>query len=121
MRDNQNEELLNWYKKLGKIRQKYTSFAKGELKPYKIDCNLVSYFRNSDILCAFNSSDKELYLDLPEDFHDFEILIGCEVENFKINLKPESCCIIHKKCSSLGCFVSFGKTEPTRRERRKNF
>ncbi len=103
--ESQNEELLNWYKKLGEIRQKYSSFAKGELKPYKIDCNLISYFRGDDILCVFNSSDHDVFLDLPEDFYDYEVLIGSGVENFKIYLKPESCCIIYKEHKNLTLMV----------------
>lgn len=58
---NKNQEILNWFKKIGQIRKDNFVFKNGVLKEIYCDKNCLVYSReddNSDVLLAVNLSDK---------------------------------------------------------------
>ena len=94
----ENKELLNWHKKLGKLR-KCSAFDDGEFIKLYAEGRLLSYMRDdgkAKVFCAFNLSDNEAEFDLPNGFENAEIHFDGETKNSKAYVKPMSCCIIVK-------------------------
>ena len=80
--DNQNTELLRWYKRLGEIRKGCKAFISGEFNIVYSSHNTIAYTRNCDensVLVAVNNSD------VPAD-----IYVGSEWNN-SYNFFDEKC------------------------------
>ncbi len=63
--DNQNKELLKWYKRLGQIRHGCKALAEGEFSPVFCENGVIAYTRTSseaDALVAVNNSDEEVQI-----------------------------------------------------------
>lgn len=60
--EKENQEIINWYIKLSKIRGKYANALEGDFVNYISQGNLMSYIiqgKKQKILCSFNSSKTE--------------------------------------------------------------
>lgn len=94
---NENQELLDWHKGLGYIRQTCAEFKDGNMKPIYSENNLMAYTRGDDILCVFNASRTEnKQIRLPESFKENQVVLGCATEGDTLTLEPLSCSIIKK-------------------------
>lgn len=94
---NENQELLDWHKSLGDMRKTYDTFKCANMIPFYIGDKLVSYKRGDDILCVFNASHTEnKQIELPEDFKEHKVIMGCKSKDNMLNLEPLSCSIIKK-------------------------
>lgn len=84
--DNQNEDLLNWYKRLGQIRCGLTALANGEFVPVFCENSAIAYERSakdSSILVAVNNNDEETKIfvgsqwDNSYPYFDYQCKNGC--------------------------------------------
>lgn len=84
--DNQNEDLLKWYKRLGQIRRGSTALADGEFVPVFCENSAIAYERNSkdsSILVAVNNNEEETKIfvgncwDNSYPYFDYKCINGC--------------------------------------------
>ena len=95
--DNEDMQILEFYKKLGKIRRETEAFKDGKFIPFTADTGLIAYIReseNSKVFTAVNSSDCEREITLPKEFENSKSALGETVFNGKLILKPFSYAII---------------------------
>ncbi len=98
---NENKELIDFYKLLGKIRRSNKSFAGGKFIPVYANMGHIAYIRESEdkksvLLIAVNRWCDAAYIDLPEGFENTEILMGNAPENGKLKIDSENICILKK-------------------------
>ena len=88
---NENKELLEFYKALGKARRNCKAFVSGSFVPVYSDNNLVCFIRENEKAKAFiavNRSEETREIELPNEFLNAKILIGDGIENGKLKLSP---------------------------------
>ncbi len=93
----ENMYLLEFYKKLGKIRQNCSAFKEGAFIPVFTGLGELAFIREdkmSKILIAINRFEGEVTIDIPEEFSEGEILFGNTPENQKLLLSPQGFAII---------------------------
>ncbi len=76
----ENLDLLNFYKKLGKMR-KNPAFNCGEYIPVKADAGCICYVRKNgeeQVLVAVNRQNESVWLELPEIFEGARVIFGNE-------------------------------------------
>ena len=97
--DNQNEDLLKWYKRLGQIRRGSTALADGEFVPVFCENSAIAYERNSkdsSILVAVNNNEEETKIfvgncwDNSYPYFDYKCINGC------ISLPPHRYAMLFK-------------------------
>ena len=99
---NENNELIDFYKTLGKIRRDNNCFAGGKFIPVYANMGHIVYIRESEdkrnaLLIAVNRWCDDEFIGLPEGFEDTEVLMGNAPENGKLKINSESICILKKK------------------------
>ena len=75
----QNEELLAWYRALGKVRGASDVLAKGIYKTVYCDENCVCYIRKykgHEMLVALNRGEYSAKLHLPEEYDEVQATLG---------------------------------------------
>ena len=97
--DNQNEDLLKWYKRLGQIRRGSTALSDGEFVPVFCENSAIAYERNSkdsSILVAVNNNEEETKIfvgncwDNSYPYFDYKCINGC------ISLPPHRYAMLFK-------------------------
>ncbi len=95
---NENYKLVDFYKKLGRIRSEQSAFAEGDFIPYVYNKNFISYMRknkNNCIMCMFNMNKHVYKLDLPSNIESYSLLLGdTDIINKTLFIKPESFAIL---------------------------
>ncbi len=89
--DNQNKELLKWYKRLGEIRNGFGVFVDGEFVPVYCDNSSIAYERRDDneaVLVAINNSDDEAYICVGDEWNNSYCHFDFECKNGIITLPP---------------------------------
>ena len=89
--DNQNTELLKWYKRLGEIRNGFGVFVDGEFVPVYCDNSSIAYERRDDneaVLVAINNSDDEAYICVGDEWNNSYCHFDFECKNGIITLPP---------------------------------
>ena len=89
--DNQNTELLKWYKRLGEIRNGFGVFVDGEFVPVYCDNSSIAYERrdeNEAVLVAINNSDDEAYICVGDEWNNSYCHFDFECKNGIITLPP---------------------------------
>ena len=92
--DNIDEDILNWYKMLGTLRNKYSAFSNGDYSEIYIKDGVFVYKISNDdceILIAINLSEKDRLLTFDGEL--FEHIKGEKISN-KYNLKKQNFAII---------------------------
>lgn len=87
----QNIELLRWYKRLGEIRRAYTVFEKGEFVPVYCNHKTIAYKRMDDdreLLVAVNLDDEHVDVWLGDEWNMSYTLMGNCVSNGILRLDP---------------------------------
>ncbi|MBO5068679.1 MAG: Beta-galactosidase C-terminal domain, partial [Clostridia bacterium] len=86
----EDNELIEWYKFLGGLRQNYSAFTCGEIKEICVSNGFYCYSRsddNSEVLIAVNVGEKEYCFEFGGILLD---LIKNECYKGEINIKPYS-------------------------------
>ncbi len=80
---NENEELMEHYKRLGKLRQDYPALNQGDYRPLSCEHSVYGCIRTLDdevVLALFNrDTDSSAVVDLPEGFTKVEFTTGEKV------------------------------------------
>ena len=87
----ENKEILEFYKKLGKIRRKSKAFRSGEFLTVEANGNLISYIRKnseSSAFIALNAGDQERTVTLPNEFASRRGTFGKKPKNGTVTLAP---------------------------------
>ena len=85
--DNENRELIKFYKELGRIRRENPVFKKGNFYPVSSMLGCIAYRRadeNSDIMVIVNRNEHPITYRLPEYYRNAHTLINGSVENGEI-------------------------------------
>ena len=98
---NENGELIDFYKTLGKIRRSNKCFAGGKFIPVYANMGHIAYIRESEdkenaLLIAVNRWCDVAFVDLPKDFENAIVLYGNAPENGRLKIDSESISIIKK-------------------------
>lgn len=89
--DNQNEELLKWYKHLGQIRNGAKALIDGEFVPVFCENSAIAYERvssDNSVLVAVNNNDEETKLFVGEKWNNAYPYFDFKCENGIITLPP---------------------------------
>ncbi len=95
--NNQDQELLDWYRFLGNLRSNYSAFSQGEYKEIYADNGALVYTRkdlDSEILIAVNCGNLPCRLEFAGELFDL-ISKTCSVNEYII--KPLNCAVLIKK------------------------
>lgn len=96
--DNQNEELHQWYKRLGEIRNAYSVFADGEFCPVYFKNGVVAYERrtkNNTVLTVVNVNEQVQTFNLDGWNNSYNVL-GDLPKNSVFTLNPYTCSVLYK-------------------------
>ena len=98
---NENQDLIDFYKKLGNIRRSNTCFRGGKFIPIYANMGHIAYVRESldgknALLIAANRWCDDEYIELPCGFENGEVLIGNAPEGNKLRINAENLCILKK-------------------------
>lgn len=87
--------LLEWYRRLGKLRRGCTCLRGGAFVPLSAEGEVMAYVRRGEtdsLLCAFNRSEREQSLTVPTGWHGAEPVFGSRPEKSgRLVLPPLSC------------------------------
>ncbi len=95
----EDNEILEFYRTLGKIRRECSAFREGEFVPHLCRLGLFSFERvdnNESVFVAVNRWCEEELLPLPEGYENAVALLG-EIRDGNIILPPCGTAIIRKK------------------------
>ena len=97
----ENEDLLAFYKMLGRIRKENNCFKGGKFIPLYANMGHIAYIRESEdkknaLLIAVNRWCDEAFVDIPKEFKDAEVLYGNAPVNDKLKIDSENICILKK-------------------------
>ncbi|MBR5246199.1 MAG: glycoside hydrolase family 13 protein [Clostridia bacterium] len=84
---NENKELLDFYKTMGKIRTENAVFNKGYFSPVSSMLGCVAYRRhdeNGNIMVIVNRNEHSISYRLPYDFESSHALYGCNPQNGEV-------------------------------------
>lgn len=94
---NENKELLEFYKTLGKIRISHSAFNGGKFIPLPSDYGVVNFVRQNDkskVFIAVNRNDFAVEVAIPSDFTFPTALLGNEPYENRVTLEPYGISII---------------------------
>lgn len=94
---NEDAGLVDWYRKLGRLRADCPCLADGEFIPFKADGDGFAYIRqdgDNALLCAFNRGDTPVTIKLTGEWQGAEALLGSppDAENHLV-LPPLTCSV----------------------------
>ncbi len=95
----EDAELIEWYKKLGEIRNSLHCLKEGRFIPYSAMLSCVAYIRKSEsdkILVIANRNYHYIDYNLPEEFFLSKELISGEKVDYSVNIPANSAVILKK-------------------------
>lgn len=95
----ENTELLEFYKKLGRVRKENSCFINGEYQVISEMYGCLAFVRrnaNSEIMVIVNRNEHEIDYYLPEDWHNAKSLLGNEPAGAKVSLGATDVVILSK-------------------------
>ena len=96
-RANEQNDMLNWYKCLGKIRNACPAFDGGEFLPIQWEKDFVSFIRKkgkNEVFVVVNPSENDIDIWLLPGWKDDKTIIGNENENGILKVGPKSVAIM---------------------------
>ena len=98
----ENQELLDFYKFIGKVRTENTCFIDGKFIPVYANMGHIVYIRESldkknSVLIAVNRWCDAAFTDIPDDFENSEVIFGNAPQKNLLKIDAESFCILKKK------------------------
>lgn len=97
--NNQNPELLEFYKKLGLVRKNCPAFIDGDFYTVFANENAIAYTRkskNAECFIAVNRGDNAAFIDVPKSFKNSKNVFGNVQKNGKIILNSYEYTVIIK-------------------------
>ena len=96
----EDNDLVEWYRKLGDIRKSLNCLKEGKFIPYSAMLSCVAYIRRSEedkILVIANKNYHDIDYNLPEEFRFSEDLISGKVSDYSINVPAYGAVILKTK------------------------
>lgn len=96
---NEDADLIEFYKALGKLRKENSCFKDGEFAPIYANMGHIVYMRkNSEnaVIIAVNRWCDDAFCEIPEEFSDCKVLFGQKPENNILKIESESFAILIK-------------------------
>ena len=96
---NENAELIDFYKALGKIRRENNVFKKGNFAPISSMLGCVAFCRydeNESIMVIVNRNEHPITYRLPDDFKNAHSIMNSCVENGEVYIDGCSFVILAK-------------------------
>ncbi len=93
----ENNELLEFYRQLGKTRKGVNAFKNGDISPVFVSENTVAFIRHQAddaVLIAVNRGENESEIPLPQEYKGAKVLFGAELCDGKLKLPPMNFSII---------------------------
>lgn len=100
---NENQELIQWYKKLGQIRKVCDCLKSGEYATVSEMLGVLAFTRSSEkdeIMVIINRNEHEIDYYLPEHWHKSESMLDGQCIYNKVNLPALSAAILKKENNS---------------------
>ncbi len=97
--DNQNTELLKWYKRLGEIRKGCNAFVDGEFEPIFSKYKTIAYARrnaNNQVLVAVNLDDVAIDVHVGDEWNNSYPLFDATCQNGVVHLEPYQYTLLSK-------------------------
>ena len=98
--NNQDNDLLNHYKELGKFRREHSCFSNGEFIPLYSDIGYVTYLRENDeetVLICVNRWCEDAEITVPESMKNAKVAFGNKPTDNKLKVPAESFAILYAK------------------------
>ncbi len=96
----ENQELLDWYRALGKVRRDCECLKDGEFCTVSEMLGCLAYIRSNDIdqiMVIVNRNEHEIDYYLPEQWHNTDAILGGEMHGSKIRLGALEAAILKKE------------------------
>ncbi|MBO4694021.1 MAG: glycoside hydrolase family 13 protein [Clostridia bacterium] len=96
----ENTDLLNFYRKLGKVRRGSLAFKEGKFKPFIANGDLFAFIRkkgSNRVFIAVNRGEEDVNLTLPDEFVNVKSIFGTAPDNDLLCLHPFSYSVITTK------------------------
>ena len=96
---NENHELIDFYKALGKIRRENSVFEKGYFAPVSAMLGCVAYCRyneDNSIMVIVNRNEHPINYRLPDDFKNSRSIMNSSVENGEVYI--DACSFVILTC-----------------------
>ena len=96
----EDTELVEWYRRLGAIRNSLDCLKEGAFIPYSAMLSCVAYIRKSDkdkILVISNRNYHSIDYNLPDEFHFSDELISGTRADYSVNIPAYSSVILRKE------------------------
>ena len=90
----EDEELIEWHKKLGALRAECSALWDGEFLSAYANDRRLAYIRHDDktaVYCAFNLYDRDEEITPPPGYSEARVVFGSKFEDNKLTLKAMSC------------------------------
>lgn len=98
--DEQDSQLLSWYKRLGEIRRGTRAFADGEFIPVYCGASSLAYVRrssDSEVLIAVNNSDDEERISVGDEWNNSYCHFDFECRSGFVLLPPKRFTMLSKQ------------------------
>lgn len=86
----ENNDILDFYKTLGKIRRESKAFCSGEFIPVLAEDSLIAYIRKNEKTTAFiavNRGNEARWVNIPKEFSEKQRALGKETQNGSVLLE----------------------------------
>ncbi len=94
---NEDEGLLEWYKKLGEMRLGRSCLVDGDLREFGSVGRTMGYIRedeNEMLLCVFNAADHTINFRMPQEFTKGTALLETKIEGDELIIPRDSCAFV---------------------------
>ena len=94
---NENQELLSWYKQLGKLRKVCSALKEGDIVNAFSSGRHISYVRHDNqtaLFCAFNAGFQDITIDIPPGYAHGRALLGTQITDGKLWIPALSCAFV---------------------------
>ena len=93
----EDNELTDFYKKLGQFRKSCPAFKSGDFIPVYSNEGGIAYIRKkrkSEVLVAVNRGNEPCELEIPEKFNSAKVIFGNKPKNGVLNLNKEDFAVL---------------------------
>ena len=92
----ENQELLDWYRNLGKLRQAHSVFKDGAMQALIADNGCLVYLRKNaeqEILIGLNATEETKRPPIPSEWHEAKAWLG-KAPKDNLELPPYGCAVL---------------------------
>ena len=103
---NEEKDLVEWYRLLGRLRRSCPALKEGDFLPFLADGSCMGYIRRDDtvsMLCLINAGGESRRVAVPKEWLNARAAVGVVPdENNTLFLGPEDCAVLLLKQNNSG-------------------